>query len=1484
MVVCLLGSPIRAGSADPPPLDPAATPPPASAATVSFGRPFLIRYSSRTGFTLIPEGQGEPTNVDVNSVSLRVYDSSNNWIRIEAGPGPSGTHTPRDADQVFSSIFDSVNNAIHVNCLSGCASTTVFGTDITPIDATHQKVIGFNSIPISSASPTNGQVYQFSQSQNQWIPANVATFSPAGDLSGSPANQTVIGLQGRTLASILPGANQFLGWSSNQWMPLQPSFSNLAGSVADSQLGTSYSGAGSCPAGQFANKLTRGAGPTCSAAVTASTAPSNQFATGINASGALVYTQPAFSNLAGSVTDSQLGNPYSGVGSCPANLFVSTLTRNGAPTCLPAVAASSAPANQFATSIGASGALAYAQPSFSNLAGAISITQTPLASNGDLLAVSGGVLARLPIGSPNQCLQVLPGPALGYGSCSTGSGTVTTVSGASNQIVVTNPNTTPTLAIATPFSFPGKATTAAATAGGAGFNMPSGTAPASPMSGDFWQKSGVPEIYNGTATLAGVVNPEPATYNPSSTFGVECRVDGVIFASYTQCFTAAPDGATLRILDYMGAADPLSDPAAVNKGHQHWHILYLGPGQSSPGAPLPIPVNNTVHTGMSSDSSGAGNSVSCIDPDVGPAGANPWCVFQASANFPPAVNPPSGSVSASAAGGGTLTAQTDNIWLAYLTGSGPTEILVRPPGWTPSHKYGVGYPIMDTSTNCGGGPCTWVALTAGFSGSSCPAFNSNGTLGAKVTGDGGNPALSWMNIGVGTSFYQTPASVTLDGATTRQINVTIPPVATPITNTMVYLTQTASLSGASESGNTATLTSSANLGPNVVTGANVYVQGISGTGCAGYNGVWTITAASASSFSFWTPAAGLPGSCTMTAATYETVGNEAPSGITPTASTYQGVKAQSASSSTYSIGCASGCSQAAILSNGNSPVEVNASQSVFVLGPPNPGKQAGGIEIGGRVSNLTVDGAGATVPWNIFTGTVSVTQNSSTVTWKAGNKFQSGNLWTLAGNNTIAIGGVSYTVASVTDDGTNTGHGVSLTLTSPYTGSTSSSIGYVLQTGTYLLGTVGITVMGNPQEESGIFDVSTKNISLAAIAVDGEDGFQVSSTIKTVTPGNSDCATRPCSASGTAITTMIQPSLAKIYYGRPNFTHGLSDADMPLDNGDASPIFSVLTVLGPDSNQPAPDCTVSVWNWHTEAATNPIHFNVVQNDGCSLALGGVGTPLISGTSAQTQYGIVELSGPLTTNNVTPTIAAFYEKAVLDLATPSTATAVNYAVGQTLTSFQEDGAGHYCSVDAGVGCSLPSLAVGSSQAGSGPGLSLAAGDDSSPAGSAGSLTARGGNCNASSASSCAPGAATFGAGTNGQANATQAMTEITIPVWNATANPIAAGALVKFAAANNQVTPTVTGTDTNTFIGFAAAAIASGAAGNVVISGEILAPKTENTCAIGNFVQISQVSGGASGNVQCNATFSAGTVVGIAASAAAGTKASPAAIVVLVQPR
>jgi hypothetical protein len=111
--------------------------------------------------------------------------------------------------------------------------------------------------------------------------------------------------------------------------------------------------------------------------IQAASAVAHMWINSISGAGAATMAQPAFSDLSGTVADTQLAGAYSGVGACAANSFAVNLSRNAAPLCQAAVAASTAPANQFATGISAAGTLTYAQPSFSNLAGAAGLTQLP---------------------------------------------------------------------------------------------------------------------------------------------------------------------------------------------------------------------------------------------------------------------------------------------------------------------------------------------------------------------------------------------------------------------------------------------------------------------------------------------------------------------------------------------------------------------------------------------------------------------------------------------------------------------------------------------------------------------------------------------------------------------------------------------------------------------------------------------------------------------------------------------------------------------------------------------------------------------------------------------------------------------------------------------------------------------------------------------------------------------------------------------------
>ncbi|HEY6291058.1 MAG TPA: hypothetical protein VI455_05775 [Terriglobia bacterium] len=288
-------------------------------------------------------------------------------------------------------------------------------------------MVGFNTIPLSSTAPANGQVYQYSGTQNQWIPATIA-FSAAGDLSGSSGSQTVVGLQGRTLASTAPAANQFLAWnaSSLQWQPTQPAFSNLSGSAACGQIpsltGDATTAAGSCnvtvaklqgqpisnaiPAsGQVLTFTSTGWTPSAPSAgnvncpnlpaltgdatttvgscgttvarlqgrsLTATLPAANQFLGWNNSAQQWQPTQPAFSNLSGSATCGQIpsltGDATTTAGSCATT--VARLQGQNLAATLPA-------ANQFLGWNSSAQQWQPVQPAFSNLSGTAACTQVP---------------------------------------------------------------------------------------------------------------------------------------------------------------------------------------------------------------------------------------------------------------------------------------------------------------------------------------------------------------------------------------------------------------------------------------------------------------------------------------------------------------------------------------------------------------------------------------------------------------------------------------------------------------------------------------------------------------------------------------------------------------------------------------------------------------------------------------------------------------------------------------------------------------------------------------------------------------------------------------------------------------------------------------------------------------------------------------------------------------------------------------------------
>lgn len=97
-------------------------------------------------------------------------------------------------------------------------------------------------------------------------PTSTGILQLAGDIAGSAASPTVVAIQGNPVSSASPAANQVLTWNGTAWTPANPPATGA--------------GAGACAANQFVTANNTGAAPTCA--------------------------QPAFSNLSGTATASQL--------------------------------------------------------------------------------------------------------------------------------------------------------------------------------------------------------------------------------------------------------------------------------------------------------------------------------------------------------------------------------------------------------------------------------------------------------------------------------------------------------------------------------------------------------------------------------------------------------------------------------------------------------------------------------------------------------------------------------------------------------------------------------------------------------------------------------------------------------------------------------------------------------------------------------------------------------------------------------------------------------------------------------------------------------------------------------------------------------------------------------------------------------------------------------------------------------------------------
>ncbi len=209
---------------------------------------------------------------------------------------------------------------------------------------------------------------------------SASVFTAGGDLSGTSANQTVVGLEGRPLSPVTPTAGQIIQWNGTTWIPATlsgtgtvtsiglslPSIFTVVGSpvtAAGTLTGTLntqsanlvFAGPSSGAAAAPAFRALVGADLPVPSATTlggteSAAAVAHEWINSISTAGVPALSQPTFSDLSGAATlaqlpaiafsdltgtasDAQLANAYSGVGVCAAGQFISSLARNAAPTC-----------------------------------------------------------------------------------------------------------------------------------------------------------------------------------------------------------------------------------------------------------------------------------------------------------------------------------------------------------------------------------------------------------------------------------------------------------------------------------------------------------------------------------------------------------------------------------------------------------------------------------------------------------------------------------------------------------------------------------------------------------------------------------------------------------------------------------------------------------------------------------------------------------------------------------------------------------------------------------------------------------------------------------------------------------------------------------------------------------------------------------------------------------------------------------------------
>ncbi|MGH9432531.1 MAG: hypothetical protein ACRD3T_13400, partial [Terriglobia bacterium] len=220
-------------------------------------KPFLPGWSGGAG------GAPQMTPTGLTQVSMAAFDPVNNALRIRAGVTPlGGQASPSDADQVFTSIFDTTYDAIRVNCVVGCG-----GSGGSPGGG--NTAVQFNSTGAFGGDTTN--FYYNTTTHSLGVTGGLTLGTPLAVSSGGT---------GTNSPSLTPGANISV---SGSW-PNQTV--SLTGIVPSSDL-------------PVPTQTTLGG-------VEANTAVAHQWVNSISTTGVPALTQPAFSDLNGTLSLAQL--------------------------------------------------------------------------------------------------------------------------------------------------------------------------------------------------------------------------------------------------------------------------------------------------------------------------------------------------------------------------------------------------------------------------------------------------------------------------------------------------------------------------------------------------------------------------------------------------------------------------------------------------------------------------------------------------------------------------------------------------------------------------------------------------------------------------------------------------------------------------------------------------------------------------------------------------------------------------------------------------------------------------------------------------------------------------------------------------------------------------------------------------------------------------------------------------------------------------